>query len=127
VERGMSGWILGQRLIAHGVKFEHTPERAHSQNHGHERDTFLVDGDYSTLVVARYDNVTYQEVGIDSSDSCAKLARKKIYVLSDGDFTGYRRGLWLTSKEPDNATVHKLLFVMEPAPSRGKHSKKNEA
>jgi hypothetical protein len=49
----MSGWILGQRLIAHGVKFEYTPERAHSQNHGHERDTFLVDGDYSTLVVAR--------------------------------------------------------------------------
>lgn len=123
----MSGLVLGQRLIAHGVKFEYAPERAHSQNHGQERDTFLVDSHYSTLVMARYENVTYQEVGVDGSVSCAKLAKKKVYVLADGNFTEYLRGLWLTSIEPQGSDAHKLLFVMEPASPASDTAQNNEA
>lgn len=119
----MSGWVLGQRLLAHGVKFETMPVRAHCQNHGQERDTFLVDDKFSTLLDARYENVKYIEVGIDSNDRCATLARKRVYVLSDENFTSYVRGLWLTSKKPEGLSAHKLLFVMDPPNS----SKKNEA
>jgi hypothetical protein len=113
----MSGWELGRRLRAHGVTFEYQPQRAHSQNHGQLRDTFLVDGDFSTMLNARYEHRLYIEVGIDSEDSCKKLARQRVYVCEDDFFTSYRMGLWLTSRKPEEFPTRPVLFIMEPPSS----------
>lgn len=104
----MSAAILIERLKAHGVTFRSEPVRAHCQNHGGERDTFLVDERWHPLIEARYGDRVYCEVGIEPESGCAKLARQKVYVRASDTFSGYGVGLWLAAN-----SHHDDLFVME--------------